>query len=113
MMNLRAEAGRVHAWAVGKGFYNREHLYDRGENWEAMIVNPSLPAEKLALIHSEVSEVLEALRDEDRQHEAEECADVLIRLLDYCGWRGIDLERHFDRKMEINLQRPHLHGRNF
>jgi NTP pyrophosphatase (non-canonical NTP hydrolase) len=106
-------ANEIHAWARGKGFYEREYLYDRGENWETAIVNPSLPAEKLCLIHSEVTEIMEALRDEDPLGEAEECADVLIRLLDYCGWRDIDLEDAVMRKMERNRIRPHLHGRRF
>jgi hypothetical protein len=41
---------------------------------------------------------------------AEESADVLIRLLDFTGRRGIDLDHHYHRKMEINRTRPYLHG---
>lgn len=64
---------------------------------------------KIALIHSEVSEMLEGLRkgrmDEHLVNEfAEdvEAADVFIRLMDYCGARGIDIERLVERKLEFN-----------
>lgn len=70
-------------------------------------------AEKLALIHSEVSECLEAVRNNDSYNEAEELADTLVRLLDYAGGFGIELGDAFYRKMLVNYQRPHRHGKKF
>lgn len=70
-------------------------------------------AEKLALIHSEVSECLEAVRKSDSYNEAEELADVLVRLLDYAGGFGIDLSGAYYRKMLANYHRPHRHGKKF
>lgn len=108
-----ALAKEIYEWARSKGFYDREMIPYEGWDNRGQVRNPSMPAEKLCLIHSEVSEVLEALRDEDRENEAEELADVVIRILDYAGWRGISLDKEIAKKMEKNRQRPHLHGRKF
>lgn len=70
-------------------------------------------AEKLALIHSEVSECLEAVRKGDTQNEAEELADVLVRVLDYAGGFNIDLAGAFHKKMLANYQRPFRHNKGF
>jgi NTP pyrophosphatase (non-canonical NTP hydrolase) len=107
-------AADIHSWARGKGFYDRERLVVRDPSLgdvEGRPVNPSLPAEKLMLIVSEVAETLEALRDGDNDHEAEEVADIVIRVLDYAAWRGISLDHEVAKKMATNEVRPHLHGR--
>lgn len=65
---------------------------------------------KLALIHSEVSEALEADRKGDKENFAEELADVCIRIFDLCGSEDIDLEKAILDKMERNKQRSYKHG---
>lgn len=65
---------------------------------------------KLALIHSEVSEALEADRDGNKEKFSEELADVCIRIFDLCGYEGIDLEGAILKKMIKNINRPHKHG---
>lgn len=104
-------AEQIHAWARGKGFYDRE--FTSLGDFEARVRNPSLPAEKLMLIVSECSEVMSALRDDDEFEEAEEIADILIRVLDYAAWRGISLDEEVAAKMAKNEKRPRLHGRVF
>lgn len=64
----------------------------------------------LALIHSEVSEALEADRKGDTENFAEELADVCIRVFDLCGANGIDLESAILNKMERNKTRSYKHG---
>lgn len=64
----------------------------------------------LALIHSEVSEALEADRKGNHDNFAEELADVCIRVFDLCGSLNIDLEKAIKGKMEYNKTRTYKHG---
>lgn len=66
--------------------------------------------EVLCLIHSEISEALEAYRDDNAPSFREELADIAIRLFDACEHWGVDLEYEINRKYEINLKRPYKHG---
>lgn len=64
----------------------------------------------LALIHSEVSEALEAFRHGDKENFVEELADVYIRLLDCSGGLEVDLVDAIIKKLEKNRKRGHKHG---
>lgn len=64
----------------------------------------------LALIHSEVSEALEADRIGDAENFVEELADVCIRIFDLCGLLQIDLDKAIRHKMEKNKARTYKHG---
>lgn len=39
-----------------------------------------------------------------------ELADVIIRVLDYCGYAGIDIDAAISQKHEYNRTRPYRHG---
>ena len=69
--------------------------------------------ELIALIHSELSEALEGLRNFDWNNVAEEMADVVIRVCDFCEGRNIDLEKAITEKIEKNKKRPYRHGKAF
>lgn len=105
--------------------------YCEGKGWRAEGVTF---LEGMALLHSEVSEAVEAWRrwgtGDATYHVSahnrvtgqpnpdplkpegvgSEFADVLIRLLDDCALFGIDLEAEYERKMAYNRTRPHRHG---
>jgi NTP pyrophosphatase (non-canonical NTP hydrolase) len=108
-------SAEIHEWAEGKGFWDHQFIRSSGvpgiSDGEIMATNPSIYEEKLMLIVSEAAEVLEARRDGDEALEQEECADILIRVLDYCGARGFDIGPAVVAKMAVNRNRPHLHGR--
>lgn len=64
----------------------------------------------LALIHSEVSEALEADRKGNNENFTEELADICIRVFDFCGLRDIDLGAAIEQKMKKNQTRTYKHG---
>ena len=80
--------------------------------------------ELLALIHSEVSEALEAYRIKGKDNLGDiwhssakkpegftvELADVLIRIADLCAEFNLDLEQALVEKMAYNKTRPYRHG---
>lgn len=76
------------------------------QDWEDDYKIPAI----LALIHSEVSEALEAFRKDDRANFVEELADVYIRLLDCTGGLRVDLALAIEQKLEKNRKRGYRHG---
>ena len=97
----------LHETAIEKGFWDNPKNFDVFGN-------------KLALVHSEVTEVLEAIRKNKGSEEiVEEMVDILIRTLDlYASMRNGGFVNHsldeiLFKKMEKNKARPKLHGNLF
>lgn len=71
-----------------------------------------------ALLHSEISEAVEAHRHGNPQSTyipefsqiEEELADLIIRVFDYAGHNNVRLAQAVAAKMNFNLSRPHRHG---
>jgi len=64
--------------------------------------------EKIALIHSEVSECYDAFRRkniEGKDGFQEELADCIIRILHLAGIYGVDLEKEILKKLDYNKER--------
>ena len=109
-MNLDRLAAQLHETAVEKGFW--EPL-TRMEKEDYFVFY----AKQIAMIQSEATEVLEALRKSKGQDQVvEELVDVIVRVLDlYEGLREngevlFSLEKTLKEKMKINKNRPKLHG---
>lgn len=76
--------------------------------------------EKIALMHSELSEALEADRKNlEAEHipgftgVEEELADVIIRILDFAGHHQLRLGEALSAKIAYNLTRPFKHGKAY
>lgn len=98
----------IQEWATRKG-------------WMASEQNDNVHL-KLMLMHSEISEALEILRDGHDLREVFEVegkpegffidmADLVIRVLQLAAYYDIDLEEMIDRKMKYNETRPFMHGK--
>lgn len=107
-MTFEEMLSKAHGLAVDKGFWDKGANRNKGE--------------MIALIHAELSEMLEAVRlpgivkSEKIPYytaEAEELADVIIRALDYAGGWGIDVQGAIEAKLKYNETRPVKHGKSF
>lgn len=139
-------AREVYKNAVDHGFYDAElNLLDAvgGDIDESITLMHFALGQRIALIHSELSEALEAdrknkfadlagfngpkqmtprtgvdpFRDKFETHIKDtledEIADALIRILDLCAARNIDIGTHVRLKMSYNAGRPHKHGKEY
>lgn len=95
----------IHDVAVSKGFWDGEFT-------------PERVIAKLGMVHSEVSEILEAYRKEQGSAKIlEEFADTFIRLYDLLVALKeqnivdtIDIDEVIRLKTQVNSQRPTMHG---
>ena len=77
--------------------------------------------ERMALIHAEVSEALEALRNGNPSSNKiiefssleEELADVVIRIMHYSFGKDLDISSAIMAKIEYNKNREYMHGKSF
>ena len=102
----------------------REIMEDAWQNSHAKgwYDKPRSFGDEIALMHSELSEALEAYRDgylfdtiptDDKGKPlgiASELADTVIRIAEVCRERGIPLEQAIKQKLAYNRTRPHRHG---
>jgi len=104
MIDLNTLAYQIHSNAVEKGFWDENN----GVNFYL---------KQIAMIHSEATECLEAIRKEQGEDQIVlEMADIIIRVLDlYAGMKRdgfIDssLESKIQEKVQYNITRDKMHG---
>jgi len=90
--------------AKSKGFYEGEHN----------------PGELIALMHSELSELLEYVRKPandshvtDMDGRAVELADLIIRAMDFSSRFDLNVADAIIAKAKYNADRPYKHGKKF
>lgn len=100
-LNVLAEG--IHGWAVRKGWWESERGFP----------------ELVALMHSELSEALEAWREHQAPFHlrggkpegwAVELIDCVIRILDALAHENLDVEQILRAKMQYNEGRAYRHG---
>lgn len=134
-MNIKQYQQKAHENSAVKGFWDCPvcNTYP----CEPRCISPVNHApEKLALIHSELSEALEALRGKEgnkcdkcakesgckkcggtgelpHSRFEEEIADAVIRIFDLAEWYGSNLDDVILWKMNYNATRGYKHGKAF
>jgi NTP pyrophosphatase (non-canonical NTP hydrolase) len=101
-MSIRELQEEAHRIAVEHGWWDR----------------PRSAGEALMLVVTEVAETMEAIRAGSSKSDKiqafsrveEELADAVIRILDFAGGHGLDLEGVVVAKMRYNASRPYRHG---
>jgi len=128
-LNLLADD--IHRIARGKGWWEEATLGEDDPfviDEDLLALNRSLIAEKLLMIHSEISEATEDLRiaktmsdlssvdfmdpsnDKKPTGFAIELADTIIRILDLAAFIEIDIEGALAEKFIFNKSRTYRHG---
>jgi NTP pyrophosphatase (non-canonical NTP hydrolase) len=111
-------ARSAHLNSRNKGFWEAPKCIDANCNVE----QPRNKGEMLALIHSEISEALEAVRKNVNAPDkhcpeytglAIELADAIIRIYDFAAGFGLPVNEALVAKMAFNVTRPHKHGKKF
>lgn len=96
-MNIDAMAELVKTLCREKGF-------DLKDTYECK-------AEKVARLHSEVSEYFDAIKKGlPKESVNAELADILFLLLNLVSIEGVDLEHEFLKKLQENFKRPYKYG---
>lgn len=115
----------AHANSNEHGFWDSEDkilalVLTHGGEQLAVSAAKAIHGQKLALMHSEISEALEGERGDlmsDKIPEftavEEELADAIIRMMDMAGRRKLRLAEAIMAKLSYNKSRPYKHGKSF
>lgn len=100
-VQLEQASALIHEWNTIQGFWESENV-----------------GEKLCLIHTEISEAMEADRHDAASDKIptfsgveEELADAVIRILDFSAHFKLRLAEAIVAKTHYNLSRPYKHGK--
>ena len=122
MKGLTEFAKEVHQNNVDKGFYDKPvevgtHLMlITSELAEALEADRHKISADVETYHKDIASGQEfkiAFKDSIKDSYEDEIADAMIRLLDHCGYRGIDITFHVNEKIKYNKTREHRHGKSY
>lgn len=127
-MEINKLAKKNHVLALKKCFWDDEQLavrYPDGLHVYTKTVFVDQTAQKLAMVHAEISEALEEASKTDdyrliyfsKGKKPEgfgvELADAMLRIMDLAERRRVDLEKCIRLKLKYNATRPHKHGKRY
>ncbi len=134
---LNELAKQIYENAKSKGFYDNGGATNMGERLCQIHgeVSEALEAdrngkycdirafnERLKQFEVSYNNVLSQYKDQDfydrferqiKNSFQDEMADIIIRVLDMCAFKDIDIEKHIELKMKYNSLRPVKHGKKY
>lgn len=130
MKTLNKLRDEIHEYAISKGFWDKER-----ETGTLLMLCVSELAEAMEADRKDRYADLEAYRECEKADDIfesdkhlylvrsfqclikdtfeDELADTIIRILDLCGAKGIDIEKHIELKMKYNQTREKMHGKKY
>ena len=122
MKTLNQLRDEIHEYAISKGFWDKERetgtllMLCVSELAEAMEADRNVLYADLELIEKDKENFIDfkwSFENSIKDTFEDELADTIIRILDLCGAKGIDIEKHIELKMKYNATRERLHGKKY
>lgn len=128
MKTLNKLRDEFHEYAINKGFWDKERetgtllmlcVSELAEAMEADRINRYARLIDFDLCMCGVldedfeDQFIIHFRDKIKDSMEDELADTIIRILDLCGAKGIDIEKHIELKMKYNATRERMHGKKY
>ena len=122
MKTLNQLRDEIHENAKNKGFWDKERetgtllMLCVSELAEAMEADRNGLYADLELIEKDKEDFIDfkwSFENSIKDTFEDELADTIIRILDLCGAKGIDIEKHIELKMKYNATRERMHGKKY
>lgn len=137
MKTLNKLRDEIHEYAISKGFWDKERetgtllmlcvselaealeadrkgQYAKIDDAEFIIDSKTIREDlDLAVKENDMIKFEDIFRTQVKDTFEDELADTIIRILDLCGAKGIDIEKHIELKMKYNATRERMHGKKY
>jgi NTP pyrophosphatase (non-canonical NTP hydrolase) len=122
MKTLNKLRDEIHEYAINKGFWDNQRetgtllMLCVSELAEAMEADRKDRYADLELIEKDKEDFIDfkwSFENSIKDTFEDELADTIIRILDLCGAKGIDIEKHIELKMKYNATRERMHGKKY
>lgn len=122
MKTLNKLRDEIHEYAINKGFWDNQRetgtllMLCVSELAEAMEADRNGLYADLELIEKDKEDFIDfkwSFENSIKDTFEDELADTIIRILDLCGAKGIDIEKHIELKMKYNASRERMHGKKY